>query len=169
MLNICTLELGFFIVIIFHEITFQIASVLRVTDYNQNKVISHYSCCFLFWNETGPLVSVGDTVLGERLASDRAESCSEQKSAVSGRPAAVLPHHSAHSLLKPLLHKPFSTDRHSKTILTLSIRFECKYGCIYFCWFIPLERFVWSAPSSWIIYIFVSVIIMHLCHQLPQR
>lgn len=48
MLNICTLELGFFIVIIFHEITFQIASVLRVTDYNQNKVISHYSCCFLF-------------------------------------------------------------------------------------------------------------------------
>lgn len=49
MLNICTLELGFFIVIIFHEIlTFHIASVLRVTDCNQNKVISHYSCCFGF-------------------------------------------------------------------------------------------------------------------------
>lgn len=67
-------------------------------------------------------------------------------------------YHSAHSvpytLLKLLLHSPFSSDRLSKTILTLLIRFDCRHG-IYFCWFFPLGRFVWSSLLGWIIYIFV--------------
>lgn len=194
-------------------------------DYNQNEVISHYSSCFGFWNETGPLVSLGDTVLGGGPASGRAGSCFEQVCYRQQRVAVVLLHtarggftaikegmwmcgscwrrwdhpckqqqwhlilikavgaarlafqtshdnpsshlyrltHSVpYTLLELLHHSPFSTDRQNKIIRTLLRRFECKHVGVYFCWFVPFGKLVWSAVLGYSIHIFVSVIILHL-------
>lgn len=73
-----------------------------------------------------------------------------------------LTHSVPYTLLERLHHSPFSTDRQNKIILTLLRRFECRCGGVYFCWFVPFEKLVWSAVLGYGIHIFVSVIILQL-------
>jgi len=73
-----------------------------------------------------------------------------------------LTHSVPYTLQELLHHSPFSTDRQNKIILTLLRRFESKHGGVYFCWFVPFGKLLWSAVLGYNINIFVSVIVLHL-------